>query len=176
MILGFSGSGKSTLARKLGWMLHITPIHMDVLHWRPGWVESSLEEKVKQLRPLLQNKKWIIDGVYRRVLFEERLALCDTIIFLDINRFTCFFHAVKRRIYYRGKSRPDMAQGCPEKLDMEFVKWLLWDGRLRRKELYKILKYQADKNIFIFHSTKQAEQFLESLGGIHDEITAELAE
>ena len=39
LIVGNSGGGKSTLAQKLGEKLTLPIVHLDVLFWKPGWVE-----------------------------------------------------------------------------------------------------------------------------------------
>ena len=166
MIIGFSGCGKSTLARRMGDMLGIEPTHMDALHWLPGWVESSDEHKIELLRPVLQKDSWIIEGAYRRILWKERLDNADTVIFLDYNRFLCLWRVLKRRIMYSGKTRPDMGEGCPEKIDLEFLKWVVWDGRKKRKGNYEILEYlkaNTDKQIYIFRTPKEEMLFLNNL-------------
>ena len=83
MIIGFSGCGKSTLARRMGEILNIEPVHLDALHWLPGWKESSVQYKVERLQPVLERDRWIIEGSYRRVLYKERFDKSDTVIFLD---------------------------------------------------------------------------------------------
>lgn len=167
MIIGFSGCGKSTLARCLGEILGIEPTYMDALHWLPGWVESTREHKRKLLAPVLERSRWIVEGSYRAILYEERIEKADTIIFLDYNRFLCLWRVIKRRIMYNGKTRPDMGKDCPEKLDLEFLRWVVWDCRKKRKKVYSELEQirNADKNkkIYIFHRTRQSEKFLKEI-------------
>ena len=166
VIFGYSGCGKSTLARQLGEMLDIEPTHMDALHWLPNWVESSAEYKTERLKPVLQRDKWIVDGNYRRVLWKERLDGADTIIFLDFNRFLCLYRVIKRRVMYSGKTRPDMGEGCKEKVDFEFIKWVLWDGRKKKKKNYELLdflKNELHKNVYTFKCPKELEIFLDNV-------------
>ena len=166
MIIGFSGCGKSTLARRLGRILDIEPTHMDALHWLPNWVESTDEYKTECLLPILERERWIIEGSYRRILWRERADGADTVIFLDFNRFLCLWRVIKRRIIYNGKTRPDMGAGCPEKLDFEFLKWVLWDGRKKRKKNYEFLEFlknEKHKDVYIFRRPKELESFLQSI-------------
>ena len=44
-ILGTSGSGKSTLAQTLGAAYHAPVLHLDTVHFLPGWVERPLDEE-----------------------------------------------------------------------------------------------------------------------------------
>lgn len=167
MIIGFSGCGKSTLARRIGEKTGIEPVHMDALHWLPGWVESDDAHKTELLKPVLEKKRWIIEGSYRRILWNERIENADTIIFLDYNRFLCLWRVIKRRIMYSGKTRPDMGKGCVEKLDAEFIYWVLIEGRRKRKKFYseldQIRNIFPEKDIYIFVKPSQCEKFLDGL-------------
>ena len=166
MIIGFSGCGKSTLARQLGEMLDIEPLHFDAIHWLPNWVESTVEYKIERVRPVLEKDRWIIEGNYRRVLWRERLEQADTIIFLDFNPLLCLYRVVKRWFIYKGKTRPDMGEGCAEKLDFEFIKWVLWQGRGNRKNNYELLtflKNEQDKTVYIFRNPRQLKKFVNKL-------------
>ena len=164
MIIGFSGCGKSTLAQRLGTILGIEPTHMDALHWLPNWTESSDEHKIKLLTPVLDKERWIIEGSYRRILWHERIEAADTVIFLDYNRFLCLWRVIKRRIIYNNKTRPDMGKDCKEKLDAEFLRWVLLDGRKKRGKLYseleKIKETYPNKKIYIFRRSRDAEKLL----------------
>ena len=165
MIIGFSGSGKSTLAKNLGEILGITPTYMDALHWLPGWVESDAEHKINLLKPVLRKDSWIIDGSYRKILWQERFEKADTVIFLDVNRFVCFKNAFLRSIKYKGKTRPDMGAGCNEKFDLEFARWVFIDGRKKRKkhlETVNLAKEQG-KETYIFKNRRRVNKWLKSL-------------
>lgn len=165
MIFGFSGGGKSTLARNMGEMLGIKPTHMDALHWKPNWTESSQEEKREKLAPILQRDTWIVEGNYTKVLWQERLVLADTVILIDVNRFSCLYQAWKRSKIYKGRTRPDMGEGCTEKFDLEFVKWVFWEGRTKRKRYLRTIGACADagKNTYILKSKKAINNFLKGL-------------
>ena len=165
MILGNSGSGKSTLARNMGEILGIEPTHLDALHWLPGWVESTTEDKKVKLMPVLERERWIVDGNYRNVFWQERLEDADTVIFIDVNRFACLYRAWRRSRIYTGKTRPDMGEGCTEKFDLEFARWVLFDGRRNRKKYRELMKKLEDegKNTYTFKSIKEINKFLEGL-------------
>lgn len=122
-IIGSGGAGKSTLARQLGDLLGLEVYHLDALYWKPGWTETPKDEWHKVVDELVQRERWIIDGNYGGTM-EQRLAAADAVIYLDFPPVICLWRALKRVIYYRGKTRPDMGSGCPEKIDWEFVQWI----------------------------------------------------
>lgn len=125
LIIGCSGSGKSTLAVALGEKLGLPVVHLDQLWWKEGWRNVTREEFDSRLAMAMNMDGWIIDGNYSRTM-EMRLAKCDTVIYLDFNRWACLRGMCQRVFGNYGKVRPDMAQGCPERFDPSFVKWI-WD-------------------------------------------------
>lgn len=165
MIIGFCGSGKSTLARLIAEKIGVEPTHLDVLHWLPGWVESSREYKRNALRPILEKEKWVIDGNYIKVLLDERRALADTIVFLDFNRLLCLYRVIKRRFEYSGKTRADMGEGCPEKIDLDFLRWVVFDGRKNRKKYQSVIRdaEKAGKRAVMLKRPGQVKAFLNDL-------------
>ena len=62
---------------------------------------------------------------------------------------------------YRGKSRPDMADGCPEAIDIEFFKWVLSYNKKIRPEILKKLSLYKEKNIVVLNGRKEVKKFLE---------------
>ncbi len=128
-VLGFSGSGKSTLARRLGEITGASVLHLDRVQFLPGWEVRPEEEKQALVRDFMDSHSaWVIDGNYRRLSYERRLEEADQIWVLLFNRAVRLCRVLRRRRKYRGKNRPDMTEGCPEKVDAEFVAWVLWKG------------------------------------------------
>ena len=163
-VIGYSGAGKSTLARKLGERYNIPVLHFDRVYWSSGWQERNQDEYHGMVHEFMKQPEWVIDGTYTKVEFERRMSEADTIIFLDLPRLTCFCRAWRRFFRYRGKVRSDMAEGCPEKMDPEFVWWLLWKGRtLQKKEIFqKILKNYPKKTV-VLKNQREIDRYLEGL-------------
>jgi adenylate kinase family enzyme len=165
LVIGSGGSGKSTFATRLGELLGIEVIHLDQFYWRPGWVETPKSEWLKTVERLVRKDSWIIDGNYSGSL-EMRLAACDTVIFLDIARSVCIWRLLKRVVRYRKKSRPDMAEGCTERFNLEFVRWVWnYSSRTKPKVLVRLKENAARKRIVHLHSSSEVEKFLANSGG-----------
>ncbi len=168
MIIGFSGAGKSTLARILGEHFSIEPVHLDSVYWLPDWKDREREEMKRIVGDIIKEENWIIDGTYSYAYLNERAERADMIIFLDFNRFLCLYRVIKRYFMYKGKTRPDMGEGCSEKLDFEFIKWVFYESRKRkkRKKRYELIR-NAEKNgkkVYILKSPEGVRKFLKDLG------------
>lgn len=142
-IVGCSGSGKSTLARKLGRQTGIPVKHLDKLYWKPGWVEIDQDTFRKAVSSELAFDDWIIDGNFGATA-GERFRRCHLIIHLNYSTWSCLVGVLKRIVTTYGKVRPDMGEGCPERLDWSFLKWVLAfnkPGSSRDKLLEQVQKY-----------------------------------
>lgn len=162
LIIGSAGAGKSTLGRRLHEATGVELIYLDKLYWKPNWVETSKDEWKRTIENLLKKDSWIMDGNYSGTL-EMRAAACDTLIFLDLPRTLCVRRVLKRSLFYQKSNRPDMAAGCDEKLDIEFLKFLkwIWDYPTRTKPKVEDLmkRFENEKTIFRLTSQKEIENF-----------------
>ena len=156
-ILGHSGSGKSTLASRLGKKHGVAVLHIDTIQFLPGWKIRPQEEKLRLMRELLEQ--------------ERRLDEADQIIVMAFNRFSSLYRAWRRYRTYRGQERESMAEGCPEKIDWPFVKWILWEGRSKDKVAHfrDIGKQYPAKTIYI-NTQRQLDKYMR-VNGIAREKT-----
>ena len=162
IIIGCGGAGKSTLARKLGEVLDLPVVHLDKLFWKPGWVETTAEEFDALLAMELAKDQWIMDGNFNRTM-PERMKRCDTIIYLDFSRFACLMGVLKRIITTYGKVRPDMGEGCPERIDLEFLKWVWNFNKNKRESYYKLLNEAENVETIVLKNRRAVKLFLKSL-------------
>ena len=163
ILIGSGGAGKSTLARRLGEKLKINVYHLDALFWKPNWVGVPKDEQKKVQHDLVKKHEWIIDGNYSGTM-DIRLDAADTIIFLDIHRIICVYRVIKRMLKYRNKTRPDMGEGCEERFDLDFIKWV-WDyPKAKRTEILNRLdQLSTDKQVVILKSPKEVQTYLEKI-------------
>ncbi|MHA2003191.1 MAG: DNA topology modulation protein [Candidatus Thorarchaeota archaeon] len=160
LVLGPSGSGKSTFAEKLADLLSVPCIHLDTHYWKPNWVETPREEWFEVVRELISQESWVMDGNYSSTL-EMRIRRADTAIFLDVPRRLSFWRVFKRRVMHRGQVRPELASGCYEKIDFDFIKWIWNYPKRSRPVVEKILSENSDgKSIRILKNSKESSEFL----------------
>jgi adenylate kinase family enzyme len=133
LIIGPCGAGKSTLAFDLAQRLALPVYHMDKLNWKAGWIESGDEALSVQLASIISSDRWLIDGNYGATL-QQRLERADTVIYLDFPIALCVLRLFRRLWTYRGRTRPDMTEGCPERFDFGFLLYLLrWNSGPRTR-------------------------------------------
>ena len=159
VIIGCGGAGKSTLARQLGEKLNIPVVHLDKLFWKPGWVEMPKEEFDALLRQEMARETWIMDGNFNRTL-PERISRCDTVIYLDFSRLACLLGVLKRVLTTYGTVRADMGEGCPERVDLEFLKWVWNYNKNKREKTYKLLNESAHARVIILKNRREVNRFL----------------
>ena len=162
IIIGCGGAGKSTLARKLGEVLDLPVVHLDKLFWKPGWVETSREEFDALLAQELAKDRWIMDGNFNRTM-PERIARCDTVIYLDFSRFACLLGVLKRVLTTYGTVRPDMGEGCPERIDFEFLKWVWNYNKDKRERNYRLLNEAEHAETVVLKNRRMVRKFLAQL-------------
>ena len=169
LVLGCGGSGKSTLAAQLGELTGLPVIHLDRLFWLPGWKHHSREDFQQILSAELAKDQWIMDGDYNHTL-SERLKWCDAVVLLDYPGTVCAAGVIKRQLQYRGKTRASMTEGCPERLDPEFVRWVLTYRRKVRPRHMELLFQTSNREhppqIFIMKNRRQTRRWLEAAGRI----------
>ena len=166
MIAGYSGSGKSTLARELSMRYDIPVLHLDTVQFEENWKVRSDEEKTERIKDFLDSHdEWVIDGNYSRFFYQRRAEEADQIILLLFGRLSCLYRAFSRYLKYRGKSRPDMAEGCQEKFDFEFFTWILYGGRKKNsRERYRKLQERYPDKTVVIRNQKELDSYKKKEG------------
>lgn len=166
MIIGYSGSGKSTLAKALGKADGAAVLNLDRVHWLPGWEERDWDEAEMMVKEFMDShESWVIEGNYQRLLYERRLAEADRIIFMNFNRFTCLRRAWKRYRACRGTTRDSMTEGCLERLDFEFICWILRDGRTKKQRTgYENVMKRFSEKAVVIRNQKELDMFVKNAG------------
>ena len=155
IVIGCPGSGKSTFSKALAAQTGLPLYHLDMLFWKPDG--TTVEKSVfrAKLRDILALDTWIIDGNYASTM-EMRMNVCDTVFFLDYPTQVCIEGVEERK----GKLRSDMPWIENDDADDEFIEFINSYNRKSRPEVIKLLKKYSDKNIIVFHSREEADEYL----------------
>ena len=70
---------------------------------------------------------------------------------------------LKRVLTTYGTVRPDMGDGCPERIDFTFLKWVWNFNKNKRQKYHQLLSDCPDKTVYIFRNRRQVKAFLQKL-------------
>ena len=164
LVIGGPGSGKSTAARMIGAALGLPVYHMDrEVFWRPGWVERDKADQLEQVKRIAAKECWVFEGNNSRS-FHIRGPRADMLIWLDVPLPLRSWRVIRRNIVQRGKARPDMAEGCTERLRMlpGFLWYILRTARSSRRKQAAIFDATAVEK-HRFASAGEVNRYLETL-------------
>lgn len=156
IVIGCPGSGKSTFSRALHDATGLPLFHLDMMYWN---ADRSIVDKpifLQRLSNTMQNDAWIIDGNYASTL-ALRLQACDTVIFLDYPLDVCL-RGIQAR---KGSARPDMPWvEQQDEEDADFIQFIKNYNSQNRPTVLALLKQHSDKQIHIFKTRNEANDFL----------------
>ncbi len=152
-ILGSPGSGKSRLAKQLAQVSNLPLIHLDQEFWLPNWKEPIKDDWTKKHSALIAGSSWILDGGFLRT-GEDRIKRCDLVILFYTPTLVCLYRVLKRIIMNLGQVRIDGPKGCPEALDISFLKYVLFYKRNHKELRPFILKHLPNSGelVIIFNN------------------------
>ena len=160
-VIGSGGAGKSTFAAQLGRRLGIPVIHLDRIYWKPGWTPTPAADWRAAQAAALARADWIVDGNYGGTL-DLRLRAVDVVVFFDVPRRTAIAGALRRWIRHRGTAV--QAPGCPERLDLIFLRWIWRYPRDSRPRVLAALRDHASAaEVIVVRSRRDAAAALERL-------------
>lgn len=162
LMVGPCGAGKSMLAFRLAERTGLPLFHMDKLAWKSGWVDSTRDEVLERLAAVVAGERWLIEGTYGSTL-APRLARADTIVYLDYPVRLCVARLLRRYWRFRGRTRPDMTEGCPERLDPGFLWYAArWNAGPRKRLEAGLAAHSA--KVVRFESPADTEVWLAGVG------------
>ena len=158
IVIGCPGSGKTTFAEKLQKYTELPLYYLDAIWHKPDKTHIPREEFDERIREIFGTSEWIIDGNYSRTI-EIRLKECDTVFLFDLPTEVCLQGATERI----GKGRYDLPW-LETELDPEFEVFIREFSETTLPKIYDLFKkYKAEKEIIIFKSRKEADEYLKNL-------------
>lgn len=145
------------MAERLG----LPAIHLDQYYWRPSWVEPDRATWRRQVEELVAREAWVMDGTYSGT-FDLRMPPADAIVYFDLPMVTCLWRVIKRRIQTGRQLRIDMAEGCYERFDFEFYKYV-WTFNQKFAPLVErgLKEYAAGKPVYRVRHSREIDGLLE---------------
>lgn len=158
VVIGCPGSGKSYFSKKLKEKLNIPLYHLDLIWNKEDKTTITREEFDIELQRIFDTENWIMDGNYQRTL-DLRISNSTTVILLDYPLNVCLQGATSRV----GIKRNDMPWK-EDKLDENFKQYIIDFSKNNLPEIYNIIdKYKDKKEIIIFKSREEADEYLNNL-------------
>jgi adenylate kinase family enzyme len=164
LVVGCSGGGKSTLAQRIARRFALTYIsnNRDVL-WLPGWVQREGSEQRRIIEELIRQERWIMDGTSTST-FDIRVPRSDIVIWVRMPRAVNVWGILSRWLKYIGRTRPEMAPGCPERMDWEFFRFVwTWEREFAPLVLAGLEQHAGGKPVLMLKSRRRMRELLDLL-------------
>lgn len=164
LAIGCPGGGKSTLARTLSASLDLPYLSMDRdFYWLPGWRKRDRCDIDRPISEVVAQERWILDGTGLGS-FHLRLPRADLVIWLRLPRMVCLWRAISRVIRYRGRNRPEMPEGCRERLTLDMI-GNIWNFERHAAPKIEAALHQLGPNVPVLQlkSRRQARELLDLL-------------
>lgn len=163
-VIGNGGNGKSTFSDRLGELTGLEVTHLDRLVWRPGWIRVPDAEFLAAHDAVMARTEWVIDGLEVLDAIPRRMAVADTIFFLDHPLPLSYWWALKRQVRYAFRPSPDLANPL---LGVTFkMAAILW--RVHRELRPRLLEWSAEAAargaaVHWFRRPHESRRYLEEL-------------
>lgn len=160
--MGCAGAGKSYLAKQIAEITGLRLIHMDPFYYKSNWVQRDANEVKALALEAIEVDGWVFDGNHSET-HKIRAEKSEIIIWVDIARWRCFYNVFYRAWKYRGKTRPDMAADCVERVDWGFIKFI-WNFNKRSWKITKLLEDNKEKKqVYRFRNYAEINAFVEKM-------------
>jgi adenylate kinase family enzyme len=158
IVIGCPGSGKTTFSEKLQKKTGLPLYYLDAIWHKPDKTHIPREEFDRRIKEIFSEAQWIIDGNYARTI-EMRMEECDTVFLFDLPTEVCI-QGARDRV---GKGRYDLPW-LEAEFDPEFEQFIRDFSKTTLPKIYELIdKYKEEKNIVIFKSRANADEYLDSM-------------
>lgn len=102
------------LSRRLARLHGLPCVHVDTLQFLPDLRVRPLEETRAALRAAEAGECWLIDGYGPLDMIENRFALADRVVFVDLPKWRHLWWLTKRQVSLLWSSRSELPEGSNE--------------------------------------------------------------
>jgi adenylate kinase family enzyme len=164
LVIGCSGGGKSTFSQIVAKRFRLTYISIDRdILWLPGWVQRDKAEQRAIMATRVLEDRWILDGT-SPASFDIRLPRTDIVIWVRMPRLLCIWAVVSRWIKFFGTTRPEMAPGCIEKIDWQFLHFIwTFERQFTPRILAGLVEHGATVPVFQLKNRADMKRLLDLL-------------
>ena len=162
-IAGSAGSGKTTLAELIGRKCDIPVYHRDSITWDENDNMRTEAEQIAIVKDITQNDKWIFEGArFTASKIDGRIDRCDTIIYLNLNRFLCAYRGIKRGI--RTAKRKDIPAAERQPFYPQHIYSVLIGYPKKRQQRESVFELARNRgiNVVVLKTRKDVKEFCES--------------
>ena len=165
LVVGCSGGGKSTLSLKIAKRFRLSYISLDRdVFWLPGWVVRDRVEQRNIIASRILEDRWIMDGTSPST-FDIRLPRTEVVVWVRMQRLLCIWGAISRWAKWIGRTRPEMAPGCIEKVDWEFLRFIwTFEEKFAPRLVAGIAAHGPDVPVLQLKSRREMRELLDLLG------------
>ena len=164
-VFGNTGGGKSTLSQRLAEITDLPWVPIDSLQYQSGGREVSPAEFKTAHDALLQRNQWIVDGFGSMDTLWNRLAVADTLVYLDMPVQQHYWWVTKR--FLQGAWVPPA--GWPDNSPLWQGTWksysTVWLCHTKLTPRYRdyVKTAKATKQVFQLRSRQDIEQFWQTM-------------
>jgi adenylate kinase family enzyme len=157
-VIGNGGGGKTTLCLRLGDALGL-PVHeVDQVQFGPDWSRTPVDEFARAVDRWVEEEAWVIDGFGPWPSIERRLAVADTVVWVDFPLRTHLRWALKRQLFWQ--TTPDGRRRPPTR---EMIRTILAVHRRMRPRIEAAVRREPGKLVHL-RSPRALRNFLEDAG------------
>jgi len=140
-------------------------VSIDAIYWQPGWRPSKPRSFEATMMQAANRPSWIMDGNYLASgAGQMRQLRADAVFWFDLPRWVCMCGILFRIAGSHGRVRPEMADGCPERFDAEFMRYVwTYRSRQRPKLLFFFESLRPDQEFVRFTTRRAADGYLARL-------------
>ncbi|EJC79183.1 adenylate kinase-like kinase [Rhizobium leguminosarum bv. trifolii WSM2297] len=164
LVVGCSGGGKSTLSLTIARRFGLSYISLDRdVYWLPGWVTRDRAEQRGIIASRILEDRWIMDGTNTSSL-DIRMPRTDVVVWVRIPRLLCIWGAISRWVKWIGRTRPEMAPGCTEKIDWKFLCFIwTFEEKFAPRIVAGLAEHGPDVPVLQLKSRRQMRELLDLL-------------